>query len=197
MMSEEFPWKILDVGAGPLTSIGKTICGGSNGIEIIAVDPLAWEYDQLLAKYNIKPIVRTHMADAENLRNYVVPGELRFRDDTFDLVFCRNALDHCRDPRKALQEMIAVVKPGAYVLLEHRPDEALRTKWSGFHQWNLGMDEATVDLLLSSRWRTWNLSKSLKPLGSVHCEIIEENGEEWLITRIMKGLRTHEKTKLV
>lgn len=48
---------ILDVGAGPLTCVGKQWEGRE--IKITAVDALAEEYNALLAKLNISPLVRT------------------------------------------------------------------------------------------------------------------------------------------
>jgi hypothetical protein len=55
---------ILDVGAGPLTYIGKK-CEGKH-IKITAVDPLADQYDRILDKYKIQPLVRTETLVAES-----------------------------------------------------------------------------------------------------------------------------------
>jgi hypothetical protein len=57
--------KVLDVGAGPLTSIGRKWPGRE--LHITAVDPLAAEYDDLLRKLNIDPPCRTTFALAEEL----------------------------------------------------------------------------------------------------------------------------------
>ena len=55
----------------------------------------------------------------------------RFVPDTFDLVFSRNALDHTSDPLRALQQMLAVVKPGHSVLLEVHENEADAERYGG------------------------------------------------------------------
>ena len=57
---------ILDVGAGPLTALGKT-CDGRK-IHITAVDPLAKQYAQILLKYGIVPPVKTEPLEGENLK---------------------------------------------------------------------------------------------------------------------------------
>ena len=103
--------QILDVGAGPLTYLGK-ICKGRD-ISIAVVDPLADEYDRLLGKYKITPLVRTYKLAAEELTNV-------YSQNTFDLVFARNSIDHCSNPEIAILQMINVAKSNCFVLLEHK-----------------------------------------------------------------------------
>lgn len=40
-----------------------------------------------------------------------------FADGAFDLVVCRNVLDHTQDPRTVMREMHRVMKPGGFLLL--------------------------------------------------------------------------------
>jgi len=121
------PARILDVGAGPLTTLGKVWPG--HQLALVAVDPLADFYDRALAEVGIVPPVRTIYAEAEQLSAHFPP-------DSFDLVVCANALDHCYNPFKAIDEMLKVAKPGASILLVHFPNEAENECYSGFHQWN-------------------------------------------------------------
>ncbi len=65
LLTPETEIHILDVGAGPLTYLGK-IHDGKHVI-ITAVDPLADEYDRILDKYQIQPLVRTQKLAAEDL----------------------------------------------------------------------------------------------------------------------------------
>ena len=55
--------RILDVGAGPLTRIGKHWPGRS--LEIVAVDPLGDQYHMMLKRIGLRPIVPVRTADAE------------------------------------------------------------------------------------------------------------------------------------
>jgi len=80
---------ILDVGAGPLTYLGKQWAG--HCLQITAIDPLAAEYDQLLQRYQLTPLVRTQQGFAEHLLD-------QFGGDRFDLVHARNSIDHSYDP---------------------------------------------------------------------------------------------------
>jgi len=46
---------------------------------------------------------------------------LPFRDDSFDIVFCRQTLHHCDDPPRAIREMFRVAKTGGQVLILGEP----------------------------------------------------------------------------
>jgi SAM-dependent methyltransferase len=119
--------KILDVGAGPLTSLGKK--WGSREIAITAIDPHAKEYDALLARLGIEPACRTTVGSAEELSKFL-PGS------HFDLVHARNSMDHSKDPFQAIREMVKVVRPGKYVLLDHKIREGEAEEYWEYHQWN-------------------------------------------------------------
>ena len=168
--------RVLDVGAGPLTIVGKKLSGVS--IELTAVDPLAPHYNKLLAKHGIQPPVRTQAGKAEELASL-------FASNSFDLAHARNCLDHGLDPYLAVQQMLMVVKPGGWVYLKHHPDEGIREQWHGLHQWNFSRS-ASGDFIISSRQRELNVTKALEAVATVACDITEEDGEEWIIVRIHK-----------
>jgi SAM-dependent methyltransferase len=169
---------ILDVGAGPLTFLGKK-CQGKQ-INITAVDPLAEEYTRILEKYKIKPIIRTQRLEAEELTK-------RFQSNTYDLVFAKNCLDHSYDPEKAILQMIDVVKSGRYVLLEHIPSAAERAKYSGLHQWNFSLS-TDGDFLINSAFTEINMTRKYAALCKMESELVKED-EDWLIVRIHKRLQ--------
>jgi SAM-dependent methyltransferase len=121
------PVEILDVGAGPLTTLGKKWPG--HEVHITAVDANAAAYDLLLARQGIEPLFRTVPGCAEELSS-VVPAS------SFDLVHARNSIDHTKDPLKAIREMVSVVKPGRYVFLNHKISEGRVEKYTEYHQWN-------------------------------------------------------------
>lgn len=120
-------YRILDVGAGPLTCLGKRHPAFS--FELVAVDPLAADYDRLLAKYAITPPVRTQACAAEELTSL-------FPEASFDFVNARNCIDHSRDALLAIRQMVAVVKPGCRVMLHHSMHEAEKQGYHGMHKWN-------------------------------------------------------------
>jgi SAM-dependent methyltransferase len=178
LLPERTAVHILDVGAGPLSCLGKK-CPGKQ-VTITAVDPLADEYDKILAKYQIQPPVRTQKLAAEGLTK-------RFQPNTFDLVYARNCIDHAYDPERAILEMITVAKEGCYVLLKHRENEAINEKYGGLHQWNFSMTEGG-DFLISSKDSQVNFSQKHAGLGAIVCErdMEFESGMPWLLTRIQK-----------
>lgn len=126
------PVRVLDVGAGPVTAIGYRLDGKS--LEITAVDVLAPQYDQMLRKHGIDPPIRTRYAEGERLSE-------QFADDSFDLVYAQNSLDHMRDPMETIRQMVRIAKPGAHVVLVHAVDEAESQRYIGLHQWNLSERE--------------------------------------------------------
>jgi SAM-dependent methyltransferase len=169
---------ILDVGAGPLTYLGKTLPGKQ--LRITAVDPLADEYDRILEKYQVRPLVRTKRLDAEGLTAEI-------QSNTYDLAFARNCIDHAYNPEKAILQMIEVVKKGSYVLLEHRPNEAENERYRGLHQWNFSASD-NGDFWISSKSSNVNMTRKYAAICSITCEMVDEGSDgAWLITRIRKN----------
>ena len=168
--------RVLDVGAGPLTIVGK--CFRGTRISLSAVDPLAQHYDRLLEKYGLIPPVRTLFGKAEDVA-------AQFPNDGFDLVHARNCLDHGIDPFHAVSQMLTVTKPGGFVYLKHHPNEGLNEQWHGLHQWNFSMS-GSGNFIISSRDREVNVTSEFADLADVQCEMRTEAGEEWLIVQIHK-----------
>ncbi len=168
--------KVLDVGAGPLSILGK--CWKGARIDLTAVDPLAPDYDKLLAKYNINPPVRTQEGQGETVASSFPTG-------TFDLVHARNSLDHGLDPFQAVLRMVDVVKPGGWVFLKHQPNEGTNEDWHGLHQWNFSMG-ADGSFLIGSRKAEANVTQALAGKADVRCEFRTEPGVEWIVVKIQK-----------
>lgn len=170
---------ILDVGSGPLTSLGKIHPNGLKRLKIIAVDPLANEYEKLLAKYKIQPLVKSEKLAAEELTQ-------RFKLDCFDLVYARNSIDHAIDPEKAISQMIAVVRKGKYVLLDHRINEAENQNYEGLHQWNFSLSEEG-HFIIRGKITTVNMTEKYKNICSITSELIDKKDKvKWLLVKIRK-----------
>jgi hypothetical protein len=52
------------------------------------------------------------------------------------VAFARNALDHTLDPLPIIHKMVAVVRPGGYVVLRHTVNEAVAERNEQLHQCN-------------------------------------------------------------
>ena len=162
---------ILDVGAGPLTVVGKR--HPTKTLVVTATDVLASYYDRLLRRYQITPPVRTLPVAAEALAQY-------FPTDHFDLVYAQNSIDHTAEPFLAIEAMIAVVKPGGWVVLAHEENEADSEAYSSLHQWNFTSDGTAF--LIRGRSHTRNVSAELAPVANVTCTL----RDHWLTVQIQK-----------
>lgn len=124
--------RILDAGAGPLTFLGKV--HPLYTLEITAVDVLADQYNASLDAAGIVPPVRTRRCETERLSDLFPAGH-------FDVGCARNTLDHSYDPVAGIRELLACVKPGGAVLLEHARNVAEKERYLGMHQWNFLIED--------------------------------------------------------
>jgi SAM-dependent methyltransferase len=125
--------KIADIGSGPITTLGTD--GGTDeqikNIRIYPSDYLADEYNKMMDEIRKKaywPVEKQNMV------------KLTYPDNKFDIVHCRNALDHCTRPIAALKEMIRVCAPGGKIVLLHYPSMGLRRNYKGMHAWNITLN---------------------------------------------------------
>ncbi|NMH16577.1 methyltransferase domain-containing protein [Tepidiphilus baoligensis] len=145
-MVSAYPPRVLDVGAGPLTILGKKINGQS--INLTAVDALAEFYDQLPFPAG-SPIVRTEKCETECLSE-------KFPENYFDITHAQNTLDHHYNPIAAILEMIKVTKRSGFIITSHAENEATRENWSGLHQWNFFIENN--DLIISNKEKAFSVS---------------------------------------
>jgi SAM-dependent methyltransferase len=126
---------ILDVGAGPVTSLGFRYPGKT--LTIVPVDPLADEYERLLRDAELDPPVRTIRVAGEDLVEH-------FGSRRFDIAYASNSLDHSADPFTIISNMAAVVRPGGIVLLRHKRNEGESARYGGLHQWNFDVVDGSL-----------------------------------------------------
>ncbi len=164
---------LLDVGAGPLTALGKTYPGKT--LSITATDPLAGEFVRILREAGVEPPVAPIACRGEDLLDSFAPG-------TFDIAFARNALDHSIDPVLVITNMVHLVKEGRFVVLRHFRREAQRNCYRGLHQWNFDLEGR--DLVL---WRT--RKKKIRVRGVLGSAAEMDSFEEgpWVVCVITKN----------
>jgi SAM-dependent methyltransferase len=170
---------ILDVGAGPMTTLGKTHPGKT--LAITAVDPLAADYDRLLEEGALTPPVRTLPCRGEALLELFMP-------DSFDVAYARNSLDHGHDPLLIIRNMVRLVRPGGLVVLRHYRAEGETELYSGLHQWNFEIQDG--DFLVWSRWARHNVTRILR--REVELECWYEGGSDhadWVVCVMTKRTR--------
>ena len=152
--------RVLDVGSGPLTRLGKQWPGRT--VEVHPVDALAEEYKRLMSRLRISPPVLPESGHGEKLLQ-------KFAPDYFDFAHASNSLDHAYDPILAIRQTLAVVKPNCYVYLWHFTREGLTEGYSGLHQWNFDIEGS--DMILSDgRGRRYSLRDELSDMAKLECE---------------------------
>jgi SAM-dependent methyltransferase len=154
---------ILDVGAGPCTMLGKK--SKNFELKITATDALANLYYK---DDNFNPPIKTLQLETEKLST-------KFNKETFDFIYCRNALDHHYDPILSIEQMIMVLKKKGIMLIEHRTNEAVVEKYQGLHQFNL--------CIKNNNFYIWNkeidvnMSQYLKEKFNINIKILDlDNG---------------------
>jgi SAM-dependent methyltransferase len=167
--------RILDVGSGPLTRVGRV--WPEHVVEITAVDPLAHDYCRIIDRLGLRVPVRPRKVDGERLRD-------AFPEDSFDLAYASNCLDHSYDPVMAIREMLGVVKPLAFVYLWHFANAGLHERYQGLHQWNF--DEVNGDMTISDGRRQTTLSAELRGYAEVDCRITTAFDSRVIIARAKK-----------
>lgn len=96
----------LDVGCGRAVDAIQLLERGMRGVGVEVSDYMLDEAKKALSEKTLKmELVR---AFGENLP---------FADDTFDVVYCKGALDHFYNPQVAVREMARVAKPDGWVVI--------------------------------------------------------------------------------
>jgi SAM-dependent methyltransferase len=149
---------IIDVGAGPLTTLGTA--GAGKRISLTAVDPLADQYARILYERSITPPVKTEQCSGEELL-------VRFDPESFDVAFAENALDHSLDPLAIIKNMVSLVKAGGFVVLRHNSNQAERVDYATLHQWNFEEQEGRCIIWREGVHR--DLGSTLSETATVEC----------------------------
>jgi SAM-dependent methyltransferase len=164
--------RILDIGAGPISCLGWVYQG--HRLDITPVDALATLYKELLAELNIVPPRATQQCEAEDL--------LRLFDEaSFDLVHSRNAVDHCYDAVRVIDNAVRLLKPGATFIIQSMIDEGVREAYAGLHQWNLSREGD--DLIV---WRPGFRRSVREHFGDRATVTAQEAAGNWILAFIKR-----------
>jgi SAM-dependent methyltransferase len=174
------PIRILDVGAGPLTSLGKKWSG--QNLQLFPIDPLADEYAALLTRLGLRAPVPSKPGRGEKLFDL-------FERNFFDFALASNSLDHSYDPLLVIRNMLAAVKPGACVFLGHYENEGVTAGYTGLHQWNFSIRKG--DMILSDgRSTSYSLRSEFNSTASLECEFRQWGGGRRAVIGKLKKLRS-------
>lgn len=96
--------RVLDAGCGP-----AGIFIALPGQQVDAVDPLLGQYERSLAHFN--------PADYPNVRFVSMPLEDYRSDEPYDVIFCLNAINHVADINRAMNRLVAGLRPNGRLWL--------------------------------------------------------------------------------
>jgi len=151
---------IADLGAGMFPIFGNYLDGKC--IHLYSSDFLAVEYMKILQQLGIEPLIPIEYQDMTKLTH---------QSDFFDVVCCINALDHCEDPKAALQEIYRVCKNGGWIYLQHHTESGIKNRYMGMHFWNVDMDDEGGDSFFFSQEEKFFLSEVIPGFSNEREEI--------------------------
>jgi SAM-dependent methyltransferase len=166
---------VLDLRPGPWPSPGYPCLGDM--VVLVSPDPLA-RANGLSQDPNSS---ETPPCDDRLYGEQVLE---QFRSDQFDLVYARDWVDRCRNPQQVIRQILRVVKPGGFLLAEHRLCLAGENADDRLRRWGLSKESAArFDIRFQEdEIRT---SHELVAAGEIECERVSP-GEYWLIMKIRK-----------
>lgn len=83
-----------------------------------------WKQDPLLEKYRKIPEVAKHWEKLHDISSAPAEVMMDSLEGLLDFVLCWNALDHCFDPMKVMDNITKYLKPGGILLLSYDLAEA-------------------------------------------------------------------------
>jgi ubiquinone/menaquinone biosynthesis C-methylase UbiE len=133
--------RVVEVGCGPTSQFYAEDLADKQ-LNVITVDPLAKVYRRLHEQYKTGYNIRCIEGYGENL-------DKLFEEQTFDLVYSQNAIDHSMNPQLFVKNMCRILKVGCYLVLFGFIKEGTKANWIGLHQWDI--EAKNGELLLSNR----------------------------------------------
>ena len=163
-----YPLKILELGCGPLSAMGRRFPDGRTA-EITYTDPLAKEYESLAMPTFLQPLLPVA---AENLAG-------TFSEQSFDVVYASNCLDHGSDPLESCRQAMRALRPGGVFVLSHLYAAGLREGYDGLHQWNFGITQGKL-MVSGQEGNQVSVTDWLSPNAMAHLEAPTNDGDVWI-----------------
>lgn len=144
--------RLLDVCCGPFPKSG--IFSENYIIERTLIDSLAEDYHTLLKKNEIDTYgQRIICCNVENVHKV-------FREESFEIIYSKNALDHTYNPMEALTNLINLITYDGVIILEHYISEGKYTNYFGLHQWDFDVENG--DFIISNQYKIIKLNATME-----------------------------------
>lgn len=168
---------VADIGCGPISSLAYLVHEGL--ADVLGLDAVADEYADLLAQYDIKSPVK----QVQGIGEYM---DREIADESFDIVFCRNALDHHQCPALAWLNMFKMTKVGGQIIQSHSIREATKEGWKQLHQFDLYPDEELQLCIEDSSGHSFSLTKYLPITKTEHRLNVNDDQTGWFVSHYRK-----------
>ncbi len=122
---------MLELGPGPKSHLGWGVYAGR--ITVVAIDPLADDYAEIIARAGVDYPIRPIKGFGEHLRDAV-------GDATFDMAYSSNAIDHSVDPKMCIANMTEMLRVGGVLYLEGFVNEGSEANFTGLHQHDIALE---------------------------------------------------------
>lgn len=145
--------KVLDLGSGPVSQLSYGAF--SKQINLECVDPLGNEYIKLLHKYKHKLCYPLKCCSGESLKKI-------YNENTFDIVWMHNAIDHSQNPQKVIDSVSKILKIGGYFILQMWSYEGKAESYVGLHQHDFFVDKFQNLYLITKHGNQFSKAKLIK-----------------------------------
>ena len=126
--------RLLDIGCGPFPKSGVHL--ENYTIDRTLVDSKADNYHALLEEHSINTYSQKIIkCEAEKLNE-------KFENNSFEVIFSKNALDHTYNPIGVISNSIDLLVPSGILIMEHYIKEGEYTNYFGLHQWNFFIENS-------------------------------------------------------
>lgn len=168
-------FKFIDVGSGPFSRCGKET--EKVDMNFTAVDPLAEAYNIMKVNKRIDNGIVIDTAFVELL-------DKKYGENVFDMVHMSNSLDHCFDALCGIYQLIYICKIGGKIILRHAENEAERSEYGGFHQWNLSVHNKENSFVIWKGEQRINIVQELGEYVDFYIYPDQKEGD-WLYNKIV------------
>jgi SAM-dependent methyltransferase len=118
----------LEIGSGPNSNLSYWADKGL--LRVIAIDPLADIYRNIMKKLGYKYPITPIKIKAEELMNY-------FKGELFHIIFAQNSLDHAEDPLLCFRNAYKLLKKRGLLFICSNVKEGTRKFWLGMHKFDI------------------------------------------------------------
>lgn len=168
-------FRFIDVGSGPFSRCGKIT--RKVNMNFTAADPLAEAYNILKKNKRLDNGIVIDTAFVELLDN-------KYGQNSFDMVHMSNSLDHCFDALNGIYQLIYICKIGGKIILRHTENEAERSEYEGFHQWNLSVHNEENSFIIWRGKRRIDIAKELGEYVDIYIYPDQKEGE-WQFNKVV------------